>query len=392
MDRAAPAAAGETEAMRTESPGTSYLALPDGPAPYPGVVVIHEASGLNDNIRDICRRFAAEGYAALGVDLFEGRNRAACMARMFIGGMAGNLNYYGVPALKAALGRVAGHPEVDANRIGAIGFCLGGSIVLTWACTDGRLGAIAPFYGAAPKPREAIRRLCPVVGSWPRKDFTTKAAGVLEACVTAAGIPHDLKVYPGAKHSFFNDQWRNHHAAAAADSWQRVLAFFAEHVRQLGSRLVPQSKRVRVLAEGLTTAVEQSGSHPQLAAVRARIGRRADAREPETTLPNDAVGDRNVVTGHRAASARNPGVRCGQRSAVTGFRSPVDDRTSVLCRDPGSRYRPAGTTRPASAGGQADPSGVRVVLVRPGRRSASVFTIRSVSRRISALNGPTNTQ
>jgi carboxymethylenebutenolidase len=105
---------------------------------------------------------------------------------------------------------------VDADRIGAIGFCLGGSIVLTWACTDGRLGAIAPFYGAAPKPREAIRRMCPVVGSWPGKDFTTKAAGVLEADLTAAGIPHDLKVYPGAKHSFFNDQWRNYHAAAAA--------------------------------------------------------------------------------------------------------------------------------------------------------------------------------
>jgi hypothetical protein len=76
--------------MRTESLDFCYLALPDGPGPYPGVVVIHEASGLNDNIRDICRRFAAEGYAALGVDLFEGRNRAVCMARMFAGGMAGN--------------------------------------------------------------------------------------------------------------------------------------------------------------------------------------------------------------------------------------------------------------------------------------------------------------
>ena len=156
--------------MRIESLGASYLALPDGPAPYPGVVVIHEASGLNDNIRGICRRFAAEGYAALGVDLFEGRNRAACMARMFIGGMAGNLNYYGVPALKAALGRLEGHPEVDADRIGAIGFCLGGSIILTWACTDGRLGAIAPFYGAAPKPREAVggqaQRAGPFFSSW----------------------------------------------------------------------------------------------------------------------------------------------------------------------------------------------------------------------------------
>jgi carboxymethylenebutenolidase len=57
--------------MRIESLGASYLALPDGAGPHPGVVVIHEASGLNDNIREICRRFAAEGYAALGVDLFE---------------------------------------------------------------------------------------------------------------------------------------------------------------------------------------------------------------------------------------------------------------------------------------------------------------------------------
>jgi carboxymethylenebutenolidase len=218
--------------MRTESFDTAYLALPAGEGLHPGVVVVHEAFGLNDNIRGICRRFAAEGYAALGVDLFEGRNRAACMARMFLGGMTGNLDYYGVPALKAALGRLAGHPEVDAAKIGAIGFCLGGSIVLTWACTDNRLTAIAPFYGMAPRPREAIRRLCPVVGSWPGRDITTKAAAVLETGLTAAGIAHDLKVYPGARHSFFNDQWRAYDAEAAADSWQRVLAFFAEYVKR----------------------------------------------------------------------------------------------------------------------------------------------------------------
>jgi len=217
--------------MRNESLGRSYLALPDGVGPFPGVVVVHEAFGLNDNIRDICGRLAAEGYAALGVDLFEGRNHAICMARMFAGGLAGNLDYYGVPALKAALGQLASHPEVDAARIGAVGFCLGGSVVLTWACTDNRLAAIAPFYGTAPRPRKAIRRMCPVVGSWPGKDITTRAAGVLETELTAAGIPHDLKVYPGARHSFFNDQVRVYHPAAAADSWQRVLAFFAEHVR-----------------------------------------------------------------------------------------------------------------------------------------------------------------
>ena len=97
-----------TEAMKAERLGTSYLALPDGTGPFPGVVVVHEAFGLNDNIRDICARFGGEGYAALGVDLFAGRSRAACMARMFAGMMVGNLEHYGVPALKAALGQLAG--------------------------------------------------------------------------------------------------------------------------------------------------------------------------------------------------------------------------------------------------------------------------------------------
>jgi carboxymethylenebutenolidase len=221
--------------MRTEALEDSYLAFPDGAGPHPGVVVIHEASGLNDHIRDVCRRFAERGYAALGVDLFGGRNRVVCMARMFIGGMAGKLDYFGVPALKGALGRLANHPQVDAGRIGAIGFCLGGSIVLTWGCTDKRLKAIAPYYGAAPRPREAIRRLCPVVGSWPDKDFTTKAAAILETKLTDAGVPHDLKVYPGTKHAFFNDTLRTYDADAAGDSWQRVLAFFEEHVEHTSS-------------------------------------------------------------------------------------------------------------------------------------------------------------
>jgi carboxymethylenebutenolidase len=226
--------------MRTESLEDSYLALPDGAGPHPGVVVIHEASGLNDHIRDVCRRFAEHGYAALGVDLFGGRNRVVCMARMFIGGMAGNLDHYGVPALRAALEELADRPEVDPGRIGAIGFCLGGSIVLTWACTDNRLKAIAPYYGAAPKPKEAIRRLCPVVGSWPDKDFTTKAVAILETELTEAGVPHDLKVYPGTKHAFFNDTLRTYHAGAAADSWQRVLAFFAEHVERTSPTPSPE--------------------------------------------------------------------------------------------------------------------------------------------------------
>jgi carboxymethylenebutenolidase len=217
--------------MKTETLGTAYLAVPDGAGPHPGVVVIHEAYGLNDNIRDICRRMAEQGYAALAVDLFAGRSRALCMVRMLSSLLTGNLNDSGVAELKAALGQLSRRPEVDAERLGAIGFCMGGFYATTWACTDSRLKVIAPYYGNAPRPKEALRRLCPVVGSWPDKDLTTSAAATLERELTAAGVPHDLKVYPGARHSFFNDQGANYHPAAAADSWARVQAFFAERLK-----------------------------------------------------------------------------------------------------------------------------------------------------------------
>ncbi len=84
-------------------PRDAYLALPEGAGPFPGVVVIHEVYGLNDNIRDVARRFAAAGYAALAVDLFAGRNRAVCMAR-FLGQMlSGSTNNSSIDELKAGL-------------------------------------------------------------------------------------------------------------------------------------------------------------------------------------------------------------------------------------------------------------------------------------------------
>jgi carboxymethylenebutenolidase len=157
--------------LRTEMVGSSYLVLPNGEPPHPGVVIIHEVYGLNNNIRDICHRFAEQGYAALGVDLFAGRTKPICMARIFVDWLAGRLDSFVVGDLKAAVTQLSQRPEVDGSRIGAVGFCLGGTLALAWACTDGRLKAIEPYYGSAPRRREALRRLCPVVGSWPEKDF-----------------------------------------------------------------------------------------------------------------------------------------------------------------------------------------------------------------------------
>jgi carboxymethylenebutenolidase len=219
------------EISQSDVKGGGYLALPDGRGPHPGLVVIHEADGLNEHIRDIARRFAGAGYAALAVDLFSGRNRAICMARYMAGMLMGSVNRFGVDDLKGALTFLAKNEDVDAKRLGAIGFCMGGSFAIAWACTDSRLKAIAPFYGVNPRPLDVVRRLCPVVASYPEKDFTARGGQKLEQALTRHDIAHDIKVYPDTRHSFFNDTVGSYDRDAADDAWRRVLGFFGERLR-----------------------------------------------------------------------------------------------------------------------------------------------------------------
>ncbi len=234
MEPAAPAA--WTVSFRGERDRLQgYLTRPAGGGPFPGVVVIHEIFGLNENIRDITRRFADAGYAALAVDLFAGRNRAICMARFMGSTLANSLDHLGIRDLKAALGFLAGQSGVDGDRIGAIGFCMGGGFAIAWACTDDRLKAIAPFYGANPRPLSAVSRSCPVVGSYPEKDFTARAGRKLDAELGQHGISRDIKVYPEARHSFFNDRGKAYDPEASEDAWRRTLEFFGEHVAQQAS-------------------------------------------------------------------------------------------------------------------------------------------------------------
>jgi len=207
-----------------------YIARPEGDGPFPGIVVIHELFGLNENIKDIARRFADKGYVALAVDLFAGRNRTIYMFRFMSGWLFNSLNNGSIHNLKATLTFLSEQPGVDESRLGAVGFCLGGMFAVCWACTDDRLKAIAPYYATNPRPLQAVGRLCPVVGSYPGNDFTASSGKKLDVELDRYHVPHDIKIYPGAKHSFFNDTLSNYHEAAAQDSWERVLAFFGEHI------------------------------------------------------------------------------------------------------------------------------------------------------------------
>jgi carboxymethylenebutenolidase len=211
-------------------PLQSFYSAPSEPGPHPGVVVIHEIYGLNENIRDVANRFAAEGYAALAVDLFSTSSRPICMARIMNGMLLRPIKNGVVRDLRIALDFLGARSDVDASRLGAIGFCMGGSYALQLACVGAGVKVASLFYGMNPRPLSAVARACPLVGSYPEKDFTTGHGRKLDEALDGYGVQHDVKVYEGATHSFFNDKGEAYHAEAAADSWQRTLAFFREHL------------------------------------------------------------------------------------------------------------------------------------------------------------------
>jgi len=208
----------------------SFLAKPEGAGPFPGVIVIHEIFGLNDNIREIAGQFAKQGYTALGVDLFSNRNRMVCMMQIVHGMLMRPLHNSMLDDLKSAIAVLQKQPNVDANRIGAVGFCMGGAYALQLAITDKGMKAASVFYGANPKPLEAVAEACPIIGSYPDKDFTTKAAQELEVSLTKYNVPHDIKIYDNTQHSFYNRQRTPFEVDASKDAWQRMLSFFEKYL------------------------------------------------------------------------------------------------------------------------------------------------------------------
>jgi carboxymethylenebutenolidase len=146
----------------------------------------------------------------------------------------------------AAREALADRPEVDAARVAVAGFCQGGGFALVAGTRPG-FSAAAVNYGMVPSDRSALDGLCPVVASYGAKDHIVgaKMAERLERHLTALGVPHDVKTYDQAGHSFFSqvDGWQGwlarvptpmavgYDEQAAEDGWRRMLAFFEEHVR-----------------------------------------------------------------------------------------------------------------------------------------------------------------
>lgn len=217
-------------ANRSSPPMDAYQVLPAGEGPFPGILIIHEIFGLNDNIREIAQRFTRQGYAALAVDLFSGVNRVTCLLQIFYGILIRPIKNSTLEDLLAAMDAFQQEPEIDAGRTGVVGFCMGGSYALQLASVQGELRAASVYYGQNPRPLDVVARACPIVGSYPGRDFTARAARQLETKLEEFGVAHDIKIYPGAQHSFFNDRGRAYDPDAATDSWNRMLSFFEAYL------------------------------------------------------------------------------------------------------------------------------------------------------------------
>ena len=201
-----------------------FLARPKEAGRYPAMIVIHEIWGLVDHIKDVAARLAGEGYVALAVDLFdrrviskleEGRElRQKLTEEKILGDLGGAFSY-----LKTL-------EYVKPDRIGSVGFCMGGGLSLLLACRNSELAAAVVFYGRNPSPIDLVKNIqCPILCNYAGADMgiTESDINLLKQTLTKHGKRFDIKVYPGAPHAFFNDTRPSYRSEAAKDAWQRTL-------------------------------------------------------------------------------------------------------------------------------------------------------------------------
>jgi carboxymethylenebutenolidase len=209
-----------------------YLSIPESGKGV-GVIVLQEWWGLVPHIKDVCDRFAAEGFVALAPDLYHG---ASTTSPDEAGKLMMALDIAQTEKdLRGAIQFLLTHESVTSKTVGTVGFCMGGVLSLYAASKNQQVGACVIFYGIHPKVEPPLENLrAPVLGLYAENDEFVPPASVreLEGKLKALGKQVEIHIYEGTDHAFFNDTRPEvYNAEAAADAWQRTLALFREHIR-----------------------------------------------------------------------------------------------------------------------------------------------------------------
>ena len=211
---------------------TGYLATPAGASgALPAVVVIHENRGLNAHIRDLARRLALKGFAAMAVDFLSpigGTPADEDKAREMIGQLEGAETTANAVAARAFL---AGHEKTN-GKVGAVGFCWGGGLVNQLAVHDPELGAGVAYYGRQAKAEDVASIKAPLLLHYAGLDERINGGiDAYRAALEAAGKSFGIHIYEGVNHAFNNDTSAARYDKVAADlAWSRSVAFFKENL------------------------------------------------------------------------------------------------------------------------------------------------------------------
>jgi len=211
--------------------GSGYFAKPSAEGKYPGVLVIHENRGLNPHTKDVARRMAAEGFAALAVDYLHGLGGTpedADKAR----DMIGTLTPEGITATSvAALAAVKANPAAN-GKSGAMGFCWGGGTVGALAVADPGLSAGVVYYGSQPAEADVPKIAAPLLLHYASLDERINAGiPAFEAALKANNKVYELHIYEGANHAFNNDTNAARYNKDVAElAWSRTVDFLKKYV------------------------------------------------------------------------------------------------------------------------------------------------------------------
>jgi len=212
----------------------AYLARPKVSDAAPGVVVIHENRGLLEHFKDVCRRFAKVGYAALAVDLAsaEGGTAKFSDSAQVTAILGRTPPEQLVAMLNAGVRYLQGQSGVRRDRIGAMGFCFGGGMTWRLATANAELKAAAPFYGSSPPLEDVAKIKAAVLAVYGGLDERINAGiPAVRDAMQKANVVHEIVIYPNASHAFFNDTGGSYNATAAREAWTKTLGWFDEYLK-----------------------------------------------------------------------------------------------------------------------------------------------------------------